>query len=191
MKQDFKKLFSDIKACNWCSSYLLMAPKPVVQLHPYAKILVIAQAPGLRARKSGKPFDDASGDRLRSWLGIDRDCFYDERLFAFMPMGFCYPGSEKSGDLAPCKDCAPLWHPRIIAMLNDIQLTLLVGTFAQRYYLNEISVTTVVKKWRDYLPDYIVLPHPSWHNNAWIQNNPWFESELLVYLRRRIKDIVY
>lgn len=185
----FNKLLREIRACNYCADYLRVRPKPVVQLDPRAKILIIAQAPGRRASQSGRPFDDSSGDRLRLWLQVSRELFYDESKMAFMPMGFCYPGVSAGGDLAPCKECAPIWHPYIIPELRHIELTLLIGSYAQEFYINNNEVGKAVKNWRAYLPLFLPLPHPSWHNNAWLMKNLWFENELLPYLRERIKNI--
>lgn len=190
MSITFKKLLNDIRSCEACAEHLRLPPKPVVQLNTSAKILVIAQAPGIRARESGLPFDDRSGDRLRSWLGLDRTIFYDEKQLAFMPMGFCYPGTAKGGDLPPCKECAPLWHPQVFPHLVNIKLTLLVGIYAQRHYLQASGVTAIVKKWRDHAPSLLPLPHPSWHNNAWIQKNPWFSDELLPTLKNLVATIL-
>lgn len=187
IKKRFSILLDEIYACDACAFHLRVPPKPVVQLHPDARVLVIAQAPGTRARLSGKPFDDASGDRLRSWLGVDRTTFYDEKKFAMMPMGFCYPGTSKSGDLPPCKDCAPLWHPQIKPYLKNIGLTLLVGSYAHRYYLQSTSVHNAVTNFRNCLPHLMPLPHPSWHNNNWLLKNDWFAKELIPVLQTLVK----
>lgn len=189
-KSGFNSLLKSIRACEYCRFSLTLPPKPVVQLNPQAKILVIAQAPGIRARTSGLPFDDASGDRLRLWLGIDRQIFYDEKKMAFMPMGFCYPGTSKQGDLPPCSECAPIWHGQIIPKLSQVELILLVGSYAHNYYLNQSSLKIVMSNWRQYLPFMLPLPHPSWHNNYWLKENSWFEISLLPYLQKRVKDII-
>jgi len=183
----FNTLLKNIRACEFCSAHLNLPPKPVVQLGTQAKILVIAQAPGIRARSSGLPFDDASGNRLRFWLGIERNVFYDPNKMAFMPMGFCYPGTSNTGDLPPCEACAPIWHPQIIPRLKNIQLILLIGSYAHKYYLNTHSLSTTMHNWQEYLPLMMPLPHPSWHNNNWLNKNPWFETSLLAYLRKRVK----
>jgi len=185
----FKLFLQNIRSCTYCSDYLKLKPKPIVQLNPKAKLLVIAQAPGQKARTRGRPFDDASGDRLRQWLGIDREFFYDEDKLAFMPMGFCYPGKSNTGDLPPCQECAPIWHHQILLRLTHIQLTLLVGTYAHEYYLNKSSLNTTMTHWHNYLPNFLPLPHPSWHNNLWLKNNLWFESGLVPYLQKRVKEI--
>lgn len=187
----FISLLKEIRACNFCAYHLKVPPKPVVQLDPDAKILVIAQAPGIRARASGLPFDDASGDRLRMWLSVNRSDFYNEKKFAFMPMGFCYPGTVNGADLPPCKDCAPKWHPQILPHLSKVKLTLLVGSYAQRHYLHAQSVTNIVKNWQSYLPQFLPLPHPSWHNNAWIKRNSFFDSELLPTLKTLVAEALH
>lgn len=188
IQRSFAGLLKDVRACNACAFHLRVPPKPVVQLNQDARILVIAQAPGTRARASGKPFDDASGDRLRAWLGVSRDIFYDETKFAFMPMGFCYPGTSKGGDLPPCKECAPLWHPQITPFLKNVKLTLLIGTYAHRSYLHMNSVHQAVSNFREYLPTTLPLPHPSWHNNKWLTKNLWFQDELVPVLRALIEQ---
>lgn len=190
MSKTFSTLLREIKACDVCAYHLRLPPKPVVQLNPLAKIMIIAQAPGMRARTSGLPFDDKSGDRLRSWLGVDQQVFYDETKMAFMAMGFCYPGKTSQGDLPPCQECAPLWHPQVWRFLKHVKLTLLVGSYAQRYYLPRGSVLHTVQNWRSHLPTMLPLPHPSWHNNAWIKNQPWFMHELIPELRERVRDIL-
>lgn len=183
----FSLLMKEVRACDVCASSLTLPPKPVLQANKNARILIIAQAPGTRARASGLPFDDPSGDRLRGWLSVDRKTFYDEKLIALMPMGFCYPGKGVGGDLPPCKECAPLWHPQIRPHLTNIKLTLLVGSYAQKYYLKSSSLTETVKSWRNYLPTIIPLPHPSWHNNAWIMRNSWFSTEVVPVLQALVK----
>lgn len=190
LKPSFNALLKDIRACEFCRFYLNLPPKPIVQLNPHAQILVIAQAPGIRARTSGRPFDDASGDRLRLWLGVHRAIFYDETKMAFMPMGFCYPGTQAGGDLPPCTECAPIWHPQILPRLTHVKLTLLVGSYAHKYYLNESSVTRAMNNWREYLPDMLPLPHPSWHNHAWIKRNLYFEKLILPYVQKRVKELI-
>jgi uracil-DNA glycosylase len=188
IKKRFSVLLDEIHACDACSFHLRVPPKPIVQLHQKARILLIAQAPGTRARASGKPFDDASGNRLREWLGVDRTTFYDEKKFAMMPMGFCYPGVSKDGDLPPCKDCAPLWHPRIQPFLQSVKLTVLIGSYAHRYYLRSNSVHKTITNFREGLPHLVPLPHPSWHNNNWLRNNEWFAHELIPILRMLVKN---
>lgn len=187
---NFSTLLKEIRSCDACAFHLQVPPKPVVQLHREASILVIAQAPGTRARASGKPFDDASGDRLRAWLDVDRTAFYDEKKFAFMPMGFCYPGRSQGGDLPPCEECAPLWHPRVMPFLKNLKLTILIGTYAHRYYLGTSSVKDAVANYRAHLPHMLPLPHPSWHNNKWIRDNVWFTEELVPVLQKLVRKIL-
>jgi uracil-DNA glycosylase len=156
--------------------------------------MIIGQAPGTRVHESGVPWDDRSGARLRDWLKIPGEVFYDERRVAIVPMGFCYPGVDaKGGDKPPRPECAPLWHPPVRAALPRIELTLLVGLYAQGHYLGkrrQKTLTDTVRHWRDYLPDFLPLPHPSWRNTAWLKKNPWFEDDLLPELRRRVKKLV-
>lgn len=159
-----------------------------------ARLLIVGQAPGTRVHGSGVPWNDPSGDRLRAWLGLDRDVFYDDRLIAIMPIGFCYPGVAKDGgDAPPRPECAPTWHPRLRAALPHIELTLLIGTYAQAYYLGDRrrrTLTDTVKAWRQYLPDFITTPHPSWRNNGWLKRNPWFEGEVVPALRTRVRRLI-
>lgn len=191
MTRNFVRILKEVKECTFCKDSLRLPPKPVVQLHKDARLLIIAQSPGVRARTSGFPFDDKSGDRLREWLAIDRALFYDETRIALMPMGFCYPGSSQGGDLPPCTECAPIWHPQILPHLSKIELTLLVGVYAHHYYLQETSVTKTVRNFRKYLPLFLPLPHPSWHNTLWLKKNPWFEHELLPLLRELTQKILF
>ncbi|SCW42239.1 uracil-DNA glycosylase family protein [Asticcacaulis taihuensis] len=184
-------LLNDIAACTVCATHLLLGPRPVVQAgDPRAKIRIIGQAPGLKVHMSGIPFNDASGDRLRDWLGVTPAQFYDESLFAIMPMGFCYPGRGKGGDNPPRPECAPLWHERVRATLPDIKLTLLIGAYAQAHYLGSRRKATLgdtVRAWRDYIDDgYLPLVHPSPRNQIWLKRNPWFETEIVPYLRSTI-----
>lgn len=158
-----------------------------------ARILIVGQAPGRRVYESGIPWSDPSGERLREWMGVSREVFYDERRIAIIPIAFCYPGSAKGGDLPPCAECAPLWHPRLRAALPDIRFTLLVGSYAQKYYLGERAqgtLTETVRHYRDYLPEFLPLPHPSWHNQAWLKRNPWFSDEVLPLLRERVSELL-
>jgi len=163
----------------------------VLQCSPSARILIAGQAPGRRVHDSGIPFDDASGDRLRAWMSIDRERFYDANRIAILPMGFCYPGSSGSGDLPPRPECAATWRAALLAHLLRVELTLVIGRYAQDYHLGEAGgVTARVSAWRDGLPGVIPLPHPSPRNNRWLKRNPWFESELLPELRARISKIL-
>jgi uracil-DNA glycosylase len=187
-------LLAEIRACRVCAKHLPLGPRPVVRISGAARILILSQAPGTRVHETGLTFNDRSGDRLREWLGIDRDTFYDESRVAVLGMGFCYPGRDaKGGDLPPRPECAPLWHPRLLAELPRVELTLLVGSYAIDYYLPDSrrnSMTETVYHWRDYLPAYWPLPHPSWRTTAWEQKNPWFKRRLLPDLRRRVRELI-
>jgi uracil-DNA glycosylase len=183
-------LVGEIQACRVCASVLPHKPRPVVWLHPDARILIAGQAPGRRVHESGIPFDDPSGDRLRAWMGLDRAAFHDRCNIAFAAMGFCYPGTVNGADLAPRPECAPLWRSRLLPLLKHVRLTLLVGGYAHKYHLVEKAKPTLgetVRAWRDYPPSLMPLPHPSWRNTGWLKRNPWFEKELLPVLRRRVK----
>jgi len=182
-----ERLLREIRACRVCAAHLPLGPRPVLRAKASARLLIIGQAPGTRVHESGIPWNDRSGDRLREWLQLDRDTFYDESRVAIVPMGFCYPGVDANGgDRPPRKECAPLWHARVLALLPRVELILLVGNYAQRYYLNDLrrsTMTEIVRAWRDFSPRFIPLPHPSWRNTAWIRRNPWFERELVPALR--------
>jgi uracil-DNA glycosylase len=188
------RLLEDVRACRLCAEHLPLGPRPVVQLHPDARILIIGQAPGTKVHETGIPFNDPSGDRLRDWLGADRETFYDPAKIALMPSGFCYPGrAPRGGDLPPRKECAPHWHPRLKPELTGVKLTLLVGQYAQAYYLGRARKRTLgetVHAWQDYLPDYWPTPHPSWRVNHWLAKNTWFETEVLPTLRQRVRGIL-
>ncbi len=186
-----ERLVADIRACRVCAAALPHEPRPVVWVHPEARILIAGQAPGRRVHESGVPWDDPSGDRLRGWLQLDRDAFYDRRNIAVAAMGFCYPGTVNGADLAPRAECAPLWRARLLALLSGIRLTLLVGAYAHRYHLGKAARPTLgetVRAWRAYPPELVPLPHPSWRNSAWLKRNPWFEAELLPDLRARVSS---
>jgi uracil-DNA glycosylase len=191
---DFPALLDRIRACAHCRDRLPHAPRPVVHAAPTARLLILSQAPGRIVHETGISFNDRSGDRLRDWLGIDRSVFYDETRIAIMPMGFCYPGVDRhGGDLPPRPECAPLWHPRLLPALPAIRLTLLVGAYAQARYLGARrgrSLSETILRWQEYLPEYFVLPHPSWRNTGWLRRHPWFEAEALPALRRRIAALV-
>jgi uracil-DNA glycosylase len=187
----FDRLIAEIRACRMCRRHLPRRPRPLLRGHPSARLLIIGQAPGTRAHDAGLSFDDRSGDRLRGWLALDRDQFYDEARVAIMAMGFCYPGGDgKGGDLPPRPECAPRWHPPMRALLPDIALTLLVGGYAIRYYLPDaagaVSVTDAMARWRDFLPALMPLPHPSWRTMRWQRDHPRFEEEVLPELRARV-----
>ena len=183
-------LLREIRACQVCAAHLPLDPRPVLRVKASARLLIIGQAPGTKVHESGIPWNDRSGDRLRDWLQLDREDFYDESRVAIVPMGFCYPGVDKNGgDRPPRKECAPLWHDRVMRRLPNIALTLLVGSYAQAYYLEarrQATMTATVRAWRQYLPGCLPLPHPSWRNIGWLKRNPWFEGELLPNLRGRV-----
>jgi uracil-DNA glycosylase len=188
----FSSLLSEVRACTICAKQLALGPRPIVQLHPDARILVAGQAPGRKVHESGIPFDDASGDRLREWLGISRETFYDPKQIAILPMGFCFPGTGKSGDLPPRPECAPAWREKILNRLTQLKLTLVIGQYAQAYHLPEEdeSVTYAVKSWRTYWPEVVPLPHPSPRNNIWLKKNPWFGKDLLPQLREAVAKVL-
>ncbi len=186
-------LITSIKQCNRCESLLPMAPNPIFSISPKSKILIIGQAPGLAVEQSGIPWQDKSGDTLRRWLGVTKEQFYNSDNIALMPMGFCYPGRGKSGDLPPMKECAPQWHPSILEVLENIQLTLLIGKYAQDYYLGKnakSTLTETVQSYSDYLPNYFVLPHPSPRNNIWMAKNRWFEQQVLPILKQNCNAVL-
>ncbi|HUL07998.1 MAG TPA: uracil-DNA glycosylase family protein [Candidatus Acidoferrum sp.] len=171
-----------------------LGPRPVLRVNPSARLLIIGQAPGTKVHETGIPWNDRSGERLRDWLQLDRDTFYDAKRIAIMPMGFCYPGVDANGgDRPPRKECAPLWHGRVLALLPRIELTLLVGGYAQKHYLGDrcaASMTETVQAWREHAPRFIPLPHPSWRNTGWLKRNSWFEAELLRELRGRVHGLL-
>jgi uracil-DNA glycosylase len=188
-------LLAEIRACRRCAESLPLGPNPVLRAaDPRARVLIIGQAPGTKVHATGIPWNDPSGDRLRDWLGVDRTAFYDERRFAVMPMGFCYPGRGRGGDLPPRPECAPLWHAPVRAQLPAIVLTLLVGQYAQAYYLGDRrkgSLGETVRAWQEYLADgFLPLVHPSPRNGRWLKNNPWFEAEVVPALRERVESVV-
>ncbi len=158
-----------------------------------AKLLIVGQAPGTRVHKSGVPWDDASGEKLRGWLGLTPGVFYDQSLVAIMPMGFCYPGRNANGaDNPPRPECAPQWHPKVLPLVSEVKLILLVGSYAQKYYLGKAAqktMTATVRAWRKYLPRFLPTPHPSWRTTGWLRKNPWFEAEVVPELRRRVRDL--
>ncbi|HOV56449.1 MAG TPA: uracil-DNA glycosylase family protein [Rhodanobacteraceae bacterium] len=186
-------LLQRIRACRLCAAHLPLGPRPVLRARASARLLIVGQAPGTRVHASGIPWNDPSGERLRAWLGIDRDAFYDEARVAIVPMGFCYPGKGRSGDLPPRAECAQTWHPQLLPQLPRIELTLLIGQYAQRYFLGTArgdDLTATVRAYRDYLPRCLPLPHPSPRNIGWFRRNPWFESEVLPTLRRRVQALL-
>ena len=182
-------VLAELRACRLCAAHLPLGPRPVIRASATARLLIISQAPGTRVHETGLSFNDRSGDRLRDWLGLDRDTFYDTSRVAIMGMGFCYPGADaKGGDLPPRPECAPLWHPRVLPLLPRIDLTLLVGSYALTRYLGPgTGMTETVAGWRRHLPERFPLPHPSWRNTGWLKRNPWFEAEALPELRRLVR----
>jgi uracil-DNA glycosylase len=185
-------LRTDIAACQICKAHLPLGPRPVVQVDQRARILIAGQAPGRKVHDTGIPFNDPSGDRLRDWMGIDRDTFYDSKLIAIVPMGFCYPGTGSAGDLPPRPECAAKWRQPLLAQLPNIRLTLVIGQYAQAYHLPAVagSVTDVVAAWRSHWPAVLPMPHPSPRNNRWLKTNPWFEAEVLPALRAAVIPIL-
>ena len=187
----FDDLAAEVRACTICAEHLPLGPRPVVQVDPAARILIVGQAPGRKVHETGVPFDDPSGDRLRDWLGLAPAEFYDPRLVAIVPMGFCYPGTGRSGDLPPRPECAPAWRERLLAGLANVQLTLVIGQYAQAWHLPgpSTSVTEAVAAWRQLWPAVVPLPHPSPRNNMWLRRNPWFDTDLLPVLREKVAEI--
>jgi uracil-DNA glycosylase len=192
--ENLDSLLKEIRACRICAAHLPHGPRPIVRASKTAKLLIAAQAPGIRVHETGLSFNDPSGDRLRAWLGIDRETFYDESRVAIIGMGFCFPGYTASGaDRPPRRECAATWHNRLVAALPPFALTLLVGTYSIAWHLGQrrkSNMTETVRAWREYGPAQTPLPHPSWRNNAWLKKNPWFETELLPDLRARVQRVL-
>jgi uracil-DNA glycosylase len=191
---DLEPLFSKIKNCRICESFLPLGPNPVLIADPAAKILIVGQAPGTKVHASGIPWHDLSGKELRRWLGVDPVDFYNPKLFAIVPMGFCYPGRGKGGDLPPRPECAPIWHQPLLAEMPQIQLTLLIGSYSQAYYLGKAkkkNLTETVAAFEEYLPSYFPLVHPSPRNKIWQKKNPWFESAVVPVLREKVQTILH
>ena len=192
---DFSSLLNNIRACRFCvespkGAALAHDPRPVLQAAASARLAIFGQAPGIRVHQSGRPFTDPSGDRLRDWLGIGEDVFYDDSCVAIAPMGFCFPGYDaKGGDKPPRKECAPLWRERVLAGMPNIRTAILVGSYAQKWHLGDeaASLTETVENWRAFAPRHFPTPHPSWRNNAWIKKRPWFETELIPALRQAVR----
>jgi uracil-DNA glycosylase len=184
-----KEFLQTIHNCEICSAHLPLGPRPIVVAHPEAKIVIIGQAPGTKVHKTGIPWDDPSGKQLRKWLDVTDADFYDETQFAIVPMGFCYPGKGKGGDLPPRPECAPQWHKLLLDKMPKLELVILIGMYAQRYYLKEKArktLTETVENYQDYLPFYFPIPHPSPRNRFWLTKNPWFEKEVLSVLRDKV-----
>ena len=188
--QSLAALVGEIRACRACADKLPHDPAPVIWVHEEARILIAGQAPGRRVHESGIPWNDPSGDRLRAWMQLDREAFYDRRNIAVAAMGFCYPGTVNGADLPPRPECAPLWRPLLLPLMKNLRLTLIVGAYAQKFHLGEKAKPTLgetVRAWGEYPDNVVALPHPSWRNTGWLKRNPWFEKELLPVLRRRVK----
>lgn len=188
-----KKLLTDIKNCRVCEKHLVQGCNPIISASKKSKIVIIGQAPGRKVHNSSVPWDDKSGDNLRDWLGVDKDTFYNPDSFAIVGMGFCYPGTGKSGDLPPRKECAPLWHQQLLDNMKGVELTILIGRYAQNYYLGKNAkrtLTETVEYFHEYLPEYFVLPHPSPRNNIWQAKNRWFPTEVLPSLKERVNFIL-
>lgn len=183
-----------VRACRLCEPHLPLGPRPVFRVSPTARLLIVGQAPGTAVHETGIPWNDRSGDRLRDWLGMDRERFYDAARIAIVPTGLCYPGrAPGGGDLPPRPECAPLWHPVLLSLLPEVRLTLLVGSYAQAYYLGsrrKATVTATVRAYADTLPGFMPLPHPSWRTTAWQRRNPWFAAELLPVLRESVEKVL-
>ncbi len=185
-------MLHEVRACELCALHLPLGPRPVLRAHPDARVLIVGQAPGTRVHATGIPWNDPSGDRLRMWMGVDRDAFYDPQRFAIIPMGFCYPGKGQSGDLPPRPECAPLWHQRLLEYLPRLKLVLLIGQYAQGYYLGDDkkqTLTETVRHWREYGPRFLPLPHPSPRNQLWLKKNPWFEQQVVPALRDKLRRL--
>jgi len=186
MPRSLDSLLEDVRSCTHCARHLPMGPRPIVRATSSVKLMIVGQAPGRRVHETGIPWNDPSGDRLRDWMQLDRDQFYDERRIAIVPAGFCYPGTGSAGDLPPRPECAPKWHPQVVPMLPKLQIALLVGRYAQAYYLGRArraTLTETVRAWRDYLPHFLPMPHPSPRNRMWLTRNPWFVEDVLPFLR--------
>lgn len=187
------KLLGEIRSCETCKDYLPFFPKPVLRANPKSRILIVGQAPGTKVQNTGIPWNDASGKELRRWMGVSDETFYNEEIFAIVPMGFCYPGKGKSGDLPPRKECAPLWHRKLLDQMPHIELTILIGIYAHQYYLKDLAeknLTENVRNYKRFLPDYFPLVHPSPRNKLWQKRNPWFEHEVVPELRQTVQQIL-
>ncbi len=187
-----EQLLPEVRRCRICKD-LPLGPKPLLQASAKARILIAGQAPGSKTHDKGRPFDDASGKRLRSWLGVDEEQFYDPACFAIIPMGFCYPGTGKGGDLPPRPECAPQWRQPLLDALPALELTIVLGQFALDWHLGDTkskTLTDTVKRWREFWPEHLPLPHPSPRNIRWFKSNPWFEAEVVPELQRRVRELI-
>lgn len=187
------ELIQAARSCDICAPYLPHGTRPVFNIHPHSRIVIIGQAPGRKVHETGIPWDDPSGKRLRNWLGVEEATFYNPEYFAILPMGFCYPGKGRSGDLPPRPECAPQWHEPLLNMMPNIQLTLLFGQYALERYLGDHrqkNLTETVRNWQAYQPDFLPMPHPSPRNQIWERKNPWFGEEVLPYLQKVVSRIV-
>lgn len=186
-------LLTEIRACRICEAHLPLGPHPVLRASATSRLLIVGQAPGTKVHASGIPWDDASGKRLREWLGMDAEAFYDVSKIAIVPMGFCYPGKSGSGDAPPRQECRATWHPRLLPRLKNVRLTLLIGQYSQDYFLGKrrkSTLTGTVAAWREYIPDHLPLPHPSPRNIGWFKANPWFERDVIPALRERVHAVL-
>jgi len=192
MTSQITSLLKRVHDCSICEQHLPMGPRPVLQISQRSRLLIAGQAPGRKVHESGKPFDDASGKRLREWMGVDDATFYDADQIAILPMGFCFPGTGKSGDLPPRPECAETWRKRLLEQMPDIKLTLVLGQYAQNYHFPAFrgSLTELVKDWQAYWPALVPLPHPSPRNNRWLKQNPWFEKEMIPVLQQEIRNLI-
>ena len=188
-----QKLLSEIRGCEVCKVHLPLGPRPIVAAHPSSKIVVIGQAPGTKVHNTGVPWHDSSGRQLRKWLGVTDEVFYDTSKIALIPMGFCYPGRGRSGDLPPRTECAPLWHEPLLNEMSNLELVILIGMYAQNYYLAKDAkktLTETVAAYESYLPKYLPLPHPSPRNRFWLTKNPWFEEKIIPELQKKVSKIL-
>ena len=192
MASALQQLLSEVRGCEVCRPHLELGPRPIVQVGRGARIVIIGQAPGRRVHESGVPWEDPSGERLRTWLGLTTTQFYDPESVALVPMGFCFPGTGKSGDLPPRVECAPLWHDRLLAELPDDRLEVIIGSYAQARYITSrgSTLTETVGRWAEYLPNQIVMPHPSPRNRRWLTQNPWFERDVVPAIRNRVQEVL-
>ena len=192
MSNALDSLLRDIRACALCAAQLPLGPRPVLRASATARLLIVGQAPGTKVHASGVPWDDASGKRLRGWLDMTPEQFYDTANIAIVPMGFCYPGKQGSGDAPPRPECRATWHPRLLPMLENVRLTLLFGQYAQAHFLGDrrkATLTDTVRAWREYLPTHLPMPHPSPRNVGWFKANPWFDDEVVPALRERVREM--